>query len=44
MMVSLQAFLKYYHNVTSDIIYFEKLLTYYSIFPERMIPKNMELQ
>ena len=44
MMVSLQAFLKYSHNVPSHIIYAEKLLPYYSIRSERIVTDSLELK
>ena len=44
MMVSLQAFLKYSHNVPSYIIYAEKLLPYYSIRSEHIVPYSLELK
>ena len=42
-MVSLQAFLKYSHNVPSHIISDEKLLCYYSIRSEHIVPDSLEL-
>ena len=44
MMVSLQAFLKYSHNITSHIISSGKLLPYYSIRLERIVPDSLELK
>ena len=44
MMVSLQAFLKYIHNVPTHIISAEKLLPYYSIRSERIVPDSLELK
>ena len=44
MMVSLQAFIKYYHHVTSHIISVDKLLTYYSIQSEQIVQANLKLQ
>ena len=43
-MFSLQAFLKYSHNVPSHIIYAEKLLPYYSIRSELIVPDSLELK
>ena len=43
MMVSLQAFLKYSHNVPSHIISAEKLLPYYSLRSEHIVPDSLEL-
>ena len=40
-MVSLQKFLKYSHNVPSHIISAEKLLPYYSIRSERIVPDSL---
>ena len=44
MMVSLQAFLEYSHNVPSNIISAEKLLPYYSIRSEHIVPDSLELK
>ena len=44
MIVSLQAFLNYNHNVPSHIIYDEKLLPYYSIRSEHIVPVSLEIQ
>ena len=38
MMASLQAFLKYSHNVLTHIIYAKKILPYYSIRSEHIVP------
>ena len=43
-MVSVQAFLNYSHNVTSHIISSEKLLPYYSIRLEHIVPDSLELK
>ena len=40
-MVSLQAFLKYSHNVPSHIISADKLLPYYSIRSEHIVPESI---
>ena len=44
MMVSLQMFLKYSHNVTTHIIYSKKILPYYSIRSEHIVPDSLELK
>ena len=44
MMVSLQAFLKYNHNIPTHIIYANKLLPYYSIRSEHIVPDSLELE
>ena len=44
MMVSLQAFLKYSHNVPTHIIYANKTLPYYSIRSEHIFPDSLELK
>ena len=44
MMVSLQAFLKYSHNVTTHIMSANKILPYYSILPEHIFPDSLELK
>ena len=44
MMVSLQVFLKYNHNVPIDIIYTNKILPYYSIRPKKIVPESLELK
>ena len=44
MMVYLQAFLKYSHNVPTHIIYTNKLLPYYSIRSEHVVPDSLELK
>ena len=44
MMVSLQAFLKYSHNVPTHIIYSNKILPYYSIRSEHIVPDSLELK
>ena len=44
MMVSLQDFLKYSHNVSTHIIYAYKLLPYYSILSECIVPEDLELK
>ena len=38
-MVSLQTCLKYNHNVPTHIIYANKILTYYSIRSEHIVPE-----
>ena len=43
-MVSLQLFLKYSHNVPSHIVSSEKLLPYYSIRSEHIVPDSLELK
>ena len=43
-MVSLQSFLKYSHNVPSHIISSNKLLPYYSIRLEHIVPDSLELK
>ena len=42
-MVSLQAFLTYSHNVPTQIISANKLLLYYSIQSEYIFPDSLEL-
>ena len=42
-MVSLQAFLKYSHNVPSHIIYSQKLLPYYPILSEHIVTDSTKL-
>ena len=44
MMVSLQAFLKYNHNVPTHIISSNKLLNYYSIRSEHIVLDSQELK
>ena len=44
MVVSLQSFLKYSHNVPSYIISAEKLFPYYSIHSEHIFPDSIELK
>ena len=44
MMVSLQAFLKYSHNVPTHNISAKKILPYYSIRSEHIIPDSLELK
>ena len=44
MMVSIQSFLEYSHNVSSHIISAEKLLPYYSIQSEHIVPDILELK
>ena len=44
MMVSLQAFLKYSHNIPAHIIFAEKLLQYYSIQSEHIVSDSLELK
>ena len=44
MMVSLQAFLKYSHNVPTHIISANKILPYYSIRSEHIVPDSLELK
>ena len=44
MMVSLQAFLKCSHNIPSHIISADKLLPYYSIQSEHIVPDSLELK
>ena len=44
MMVSLQYFLKYSHNVPSHMIFFYKLLPYYFIRSEHTVPDSIELK
>ena len=41
MMVSLQDFLKYSHNIPSHIISSDKILTYYSIQSEHIVPDSI---
>ena len=43
-MVSLQTFLKYSHNVPSHIISSEKILPYYSIKLEHIVPDILEIK
>ena len=43
-MVSLQAFLKYSHNVPTQIIYDNKILPYYSIRSEHIVPDSLDFQ
>ena len=40
-MVSLQAFMNYSHNITSHIISADKLLLYYSIRSENIVPDSI---
>ena len=44
MMVSLQAFLKYNHNVPTHIISANKFLPYYSIRSKHTVPESLELK
>ena len=44
MMVSLQAFMKYSHKVTTYIIYGNKPLPYYSIGSEDIVRDSLELK
>ena len=44
MMVSLQGFLKYSHNVPTHIISANKILPYYSIRSEHIVPYSLELK
>ena len=44
MMVSLQAFLKYNHNVTTHIISSNKILPYYYIRLKHIVPESLELK
>ena len=44
MMVSLQEFLKYNHNVPTQIISANKILPYYSIQLEHIVPDTLELK
>ena len=44
MIVSLQAFLKYSHNVPSHINCAAKILPYYSIWSGYIVPESLELQ
>ena len=44
MMVSLQAFLKYSHNFPTHIISANKILPYYSIRSEHIVPDSLELK
>ena len=44
MMVSLQAFLKYSHNVPTHIISTNKLIPYYCIRLEHIVPDSLELK
>ena len=43
-MVSLQAFLKYNHNVPTHIIAANKIFPYYSIRSEKIVPESLELR
>ena len=43
LVVSLQAFLKYNHNVPSNIISANKILPYYSIRLKKIVPESLEL-
>ena len=44
MMVSLQTFLKYSHNVPTHIISANKILPYYSIRSKNIVPESLELK
>ena len=44
MMASLQAFLEYSHNVTKNIISDNKILPYYSLRSEHIVPDSLELK
>ena len=44
MMVSLQAFMKYSRNIPSRIISADKILPYYSIPSEYIVPDSLELK
>ena len=44
MMVSLQVFLKYNHNVPTHIISANKILPYYSIRLKHTVPKSLKLK
>ena len=44
MMVSLQDFLRYHHNGPFHVISEEKILPYYSIWPEQKFPAELEHQ
>ena len=44
MMVSLQEFLKYNHNVPTDISPASKILPYYSIRSKHKVPDSLELK
>ena len=44
MMVSLQAFLKYKHNVPTHIILANKILPYYSIRSKHRVTESLELK
>ena len=44
MMVSLQAVLKYNHNVPTHIISANKILPYYSIRSKHRVPESLELK
>ena len=44
MMLSLQAFLKYNYNVPTHIISANKLLPYYSMHSEHIVPDSLELK
>ena len=44
MMVYLQEFLKYNHNVTTQIISSNKTFLYYSIRSEHIVPDSLELK
>ena len=43
-MVSLQAFLKYNHNVPTHTILANKILPYYSIRSKSRVPESLELK
>ena len=43
-MVSLQAFLEYNHNVPTHIISANKIFPYYSIRSKRIVPESLELK
>ena len=43
MVVSVQAFLKYKHNVPTHIISANKILPYYSISSKNIVPESLEL-
>ena len=44
MMVSLQAFLKYNHNVPTHIISANNILPYYYIMSKHRVPESLELK
>ena len=44
MMVSLQEFLRYNHNVPTHIISANKILPYYSIRSKHRVPESLELK